>query len=80
MKEKLNQVLYQIKKDIFELDGKVSNETLDNLNRDSILQFTYELCELQKQECYSAYRLETNLSNTNKAILNCKNVCDEDGC
>lgn len=45
--------------------------------KELLKDFGYEMCELQKQECYSAYRLETNLSNTNKAILNCKNVCDE---
>lgn len=44
---------------------------------DVMMFFSKECCELQKQECYSAYRLETNLSNTNKAILNCKNVADE---
>ncbi len=85
MKAEIKEVLNEIRKNNFNLGGKASQETIDKLNIQLILEFAKHMCELQKVECGNNAEIE-DIPNSlsydgfkinQDSILKCKNVCDE---
>lgn len=87
MKAEIKEVLNEIRKNNFNLGGKASQETIDKLNIQLILEFAKHMCELQKIACDNNAFIDVidrdEITGNpvygvdSDSILKCKNVCDE---
>jgi len=75
IKDKATEVYQNIKRNNFELAGKVNINNIDRININLIIDLAREFCVLQKQECYNNVQLRFEVDED--SILECKNVCDE---